>query len=142
MTEAHQAAPLLRTPLHKLHAERGARLMAFAGYEMPVQYPHRHDRAQPVRPFGMTGRPEVVQARWMGDQQGGHQATTVNRYGEIAFVQNSTANAARSRPCLNGQPPAASSRSRRRRSFLRRGSWSAAQVSALGKTTAEKVAAI
>ena len=44
MTEAHQAAPLLRTPLHKLHAERGARLMAFAGYEMPVQYPHRHDR--------------------------------------------------------------------------------------------------
>jgi glycine cleavage system aminomethyltransferase T len=33
---------LLRTPLRKLHAERGARLMAFAGCEMPVQYPHRH----------------------------------------------------------------------------------------------------
>src|SRR5262249_13402783 len=39
MSEARQKAPLLRTPLHKFHLERGARLVAFAGYEMPVQYP-------------------------------------------------------------------------------------------------------
>jgi aminomethyltransferase len=51
MSEAHQKAPLLRTPLYKFHAERGARLVAFAGYEMPVQYPtgilseHLHTRA-------------------------------------------------------------------------------------------------
>jgi len=50
MTEAQQKAPLLRTPLYKFHAERGARLVAFAGYEMPVQYPtgilseHLHTR--------------------------------------------------------------------------------------------------
>src|SRR6476620_4827394 len=50
MSEAHQSIPL-RTPLHKFHVERGARLVAFAGYEMPVQYPtgilteHLHTRA-------------------------------------------------------------------------------------------------
>lgn len=44
-------APLARTALHALHAEFGARMVPFAGYEMPVQYPtgvldeHRHVRA-------------------------------------------------------------------------------------------------
>lgn len=31
-------APLLRTPLHALHLRLGARMVPFAGYEMPVQY--------------------------------------------------------------------------------------------------------
>jgi aminomethyltransferase len=31
--------PLKRTPLYALHKELGARLVPFAGYEMPVQYP-------------------------------------------------------------------------------------------------------
>jgi aminomethyltransferase len=31
--------PLQRTPLHALHAELGARMVPFAGYDMPVQYP-------------------------------------------------------------------------------------------------------
>ena len=45
-------APLRRTPLYDLHRARGARMVAFAGYEMPVQYPagiiaeHLHTRAQ------------------------------------------------------------------------------------------------
>ena len=45
-------APLLRTPLHALHIARGARMVPFAGYEMPVQYPsgiiaeHLHTRAK------------------------------------------------------------------------------------------------
>ena len=37
-----QAAPpqtLKRTPLHDVHAALGAKLVPFAGYEMPVQYP-------------------------------------------------------------------------------------------------------
>ncbi len=44
------AAPLLQTPLHALHGRLGARMVAFAGYAMPVQYPaglmaeHRHCR--------------------------------------------------------------------------------------------------
>ncbi len=33
------AGPLKRTPLHALHKELGARLVPFASYEMPVQYP-------------------------------------------------------------------------------------------------------
>ena len=43
--------PAARTALHALHVELGARMVAFAGYEMPVQYPkgvlqeHRHTRA-------------------------------------------------------------------------------------------------
>jgi len=44
--------PLHRTPLHALHLALGARMVPFAGYEMPVQYPdgimaeHLHTRAQ------------------------------------------------------------------------------------------------
>ena len=41
---------LSRTPLHDLHIELGARMVPFAGYAMPVQYPsgiigeHTHTR--------------------------------------------------------------------------------------------------
>ncbi len=41
---------LLKTPLHALHLELGARMVPFAGYDMPVQYPagvlkeHLHTR--------------------------------------------------------------------------------------------------
>lgn len=44
------AATLLQTPLHALHVSLGARMVPFAGYAMPVQYPsglmaeHRHCR--------------------------------------------------------------------------------------------------
>jgi len=34
-----EAGTLLRTPLHAEHAALGAKLVPFAGYEMPVQYP-------------------------------------------------------------------------------------------------------
>ncbi|MBW8284330.1 MAG: glycine cleavage system aminomethyltransferase GcvT, partial [Rhizobium sp.] len=34
-----QSAELLKTPLHDLHLELGARMVPFAGYDMPVQYP-------------------------------------------------------------------------------------------------------
>lgn len=33
------AAPLAQTPLHALHLKLGARMVPFAGYAMPVQYP-------------------------------------------------------------------------------------------------------
>ncbi len=45
-------SPLQRTPLHSLHQRLGARMVGFAGYEMPVNYPpgiiaeHLHTRAQ------------------------------------------------------------------------------------------------
>ena len=44
------AGDLQRTPLHALHLELGARMVEFAGYDMPVSYPagvlaeHRHCR--------------------------------------------------------------------------------------------------
>src|SRR5580658_1282747 len=43
---------LKKTPLHALHLELGAKMVPFAGYEMPVQYPagvlkeHLHTREQ------------------------------------------------------------------------------------------------
>ncbi|SDT44561.1 glycine cleavage system aminomethyltransferase GcvT [Pseudomonas granadensis] len=43
---------LSKTPLHALHLELGARMVPFAGYDMPVQYPlgvmkeHQHSREQ------------------------------------------------------------------------------------------------
>ena len=45
-------ADLLTTPLNDLHRELGARMVPFAGYAMPVQYPagileeHKHARTQ------------------------------------------------------------------------------------------------
>ncbi len=33
------SVPLARTPLYDLHVARGAKMVPFAGYEMPVQYP-------------------------------------------------------------------------------------------------------
>src|SRR5256714_8890820 len=48
---ARDEFPLKRTPLHALHVARGGKLVAFAGYEMPVQYPagvlreHLHTRS-------------------------------------------------------------------------------------------------
>ncbi|HEY4084094.1 MAG TPA: glycine cleavage system aminomethyltransferase GcvT [Burkholderiaceae bacterium] len=45
------SAPLLKTPLHALHIELGAKMVEFGGYDMPVQYPmgvmaeHKHTRA-------------------------------------------------------------------------------------------------
>jgi aminomethyltransferase len=42
---------LLKTPLHAWHLERGARMGAFAGYDMPIRYPdgtiaeHNHTRS-------------------------------------------------------------------------------------------------
>jgi len=51
MAEPAPADDLARTPLHDLHVRRGARMVPFAGYAMPVQYPtgiikeHLHTRA-------------------------------------------------------------------------------------------------
>ena len=47
-----QISGLLRLPLHDLHAELGGKIVGFAGYDMPVQYPmgvmneHLHTRAK------------------------------------------------------------------------------------------------
>ena len=48
---SHSAdSELILTPLHALHLELGARMVPFAGYAMPVQYPkgilaeHLHTR--------------------------------------------------------------------------------------------------
>jgi aminomethyltransferase len=52
MSAAHDPATLLaQTPLNALHRELGARMVGFAGYDMPVSYPvgilgeHRHCRS-------------------------------------------------------------------------------------------------
>ncbi|MDJ1157847.1 glycine cleavage system aminomethyltransferase GcvT [Chelatococcus sp. SYSU_G07232] len=48
--EATSGAPLKTTPLHSRHVALGARMVPFAGYDMPVQYPkgiiaeHAHTR--------------------------------------------------------------------------------------------------
>lgn len=50
MSDPAGAPELLKTPLHALHLELGARMVPFAGYSMPVQYPaglmaeHKHTR--------------------------------------------------------------------------------------------------
>ncbi|SHO57961.1 glycine cleavage system aminomethyltransferase GcvT [Vibrio quintilis] len=50
MTSAPTNQPLLKTPLYELHLASGGKMVPFAGYEMPVQYPlgvkkeHLHTR--------------------------------------------------------------------------------------------------
>ncbi len=50
MSTSPAAAPLKQTPLHALHLELGAKMVPFAGYDMPVNYPggiiaeHKHCR--------------------------------------------------------------------------------------------------
>ena len=54
MADMNPPAALLKTPLHPLHVELGAKMVPFAGYEMPVSYPagilaeHRQCRASAV----------------------------------------------------------------------------------------------
>ena len=68
-------APLRRTPLYDLHLELGAKMVPFAGYDMPVQYPaglmaeHRtlREAARPVRrlahgPAAPGRRPDAAAA--------------------------------------------------------------------------------
>jgi aminomethyltransferase len=63
---------LLKTPLHALHLELGAKMVAFAGYDMPVSYPagilaeHRHCRASAVL-FDVS---HMGQLRLVGDDAG------------------------------------------------------------------------
>lgn len=60
---------LKRTPLHALHLELGAKMVPFAGYEMPVQYPlgilkeHLHTRSQ----AGLFDVSHMGQLRLAGD---------------------------------------------------------------------------
>jgi len=59
---------LLKTPLHALHVELGARMVPFAGYSMPVQYPaglmaeHHHTR----RAAGLFDVSHMGQLRLVG----------------------------------------------------------------------------
>ena len=69
-TAATAEAPLLTTPLHALHLELGARMVPFAGYSMPVQYPtglmaeHHHTRAA----AGLFDVSHMGQLRFEGTQ--------------------------------------------------------------------------
>ena len=66
MSEA--AADLRKTALHALHVDLGARMVPFAGYDMPVQYPagilteHNHTRAK----AGLFDVSHMGQARLWG----------------------------------------------------------------------------
>lgn len=61
--------PLHRTPLYDLHVELGAKMVPFAGYEMPVQYPsgvmgeHNHTREK----AGLFDVSHMGQARVTGE---------------------------------------------------------------------------
>jgi aminomethyltransferase len=64
-----QQQDLLNTPLHSLHLELGARMVPFAGYSMPVQYPqglmaeHKHTRDA----AGLFDVSHMGQLRLVGD---------------------------------------------------------------------------
>ena len=57
MSDVAADAKLKRTPLYRLHLDLGARMVPFAEYDMPVQYPsgilkeHLHVRAAAMTPL-------------------------------------------------------------------------------------------
>lgn len=63
------APPVAKTPLHRLHVELGARMVPFAGFELPLQYSagilteHNHTRAQ----AGLFDVSHMGQLRIVGD---------------------------------------------------------------------------
>lgn len=66
----NKSSPLEKTPLYDLHCEQGARMVPFAGYEMPVSYPlgikqeHLHCRTQ----AGLFDISHMGQIRLQGKQ--------------------------------------------------------------------------
>ena len=71
--------PLLRTPLYDLHVELGAKMVPFAGYEMPVQYDgvlpeHNHTRAH----AGLFDVSHMGQARLSGAESALEAVTTAD----------------------------------------------------------------
>ena len=69
MAPSATPAPLRHTPLHALHTALGARMVPFAGYAMPVQYPagliaeHQHTRTA----AGLFDVSHMGQLRLVGD---------------------------------------------------------------------------
>ena len=67
---AADAAPLARTALHDLHVSLGGKMVPFAGYALPVQYPagvlasHLHTRAPGCASLFDVGH--MGQLRWYG----------------------------------------------------------------------------
>ena len=70
---------LLKTPLHDLHLELGARMVPFAGYSMPVQYPaglmaeHHHTR----QAAGLFDVSHMGQLRLVGPDSGAALETLI-----------------------------------------------------------------
>jgi len=70
---------LKRTPLYDLHVELGAKMVPFAGYDMPVQYDgvmaeHNHTRAK----AGLFDVSHMGQARLVGEAQGFERLITAD----------------------------------------------------------------
>jgi len=65
-----QTTSIQKTALHALHVELGGKMVPFAGYDMPVQYPlgimgeHKHTRAK----AGLFDVSHMGQARYVGDE--------------------------------------------------------------------------
>jgi aminomethyltransferase len=70
MTQDNLTQDLLKTPLHGLHIDVGAKMVPFAGYDMPVQYPlgvkkeHLHTRDS----AGLFDVSHMGQVRLYGDK--------------------------------------------------------------------------
>jgi aminomethyltransferase len=52
MTSATTETPLLRTPFHQYHLDRGGKMVPFAGWEMPIRYGSIIDEHHQVRRSG------------------------------------------------------------------------------------------
>src|SRR5260370_1130441 len=53
-------AELRRTPLYAVHRESGAKMVAFGGWEMPVEYARLIAEHLPVRPPAAPPRPRLL----------------------------------------------------------------------------------
>jgi len=72
---------LKRTPLHNLHLELGAKMVPFAGYDMPVQYPTGilTEHLQTRRQAGLFDVSHMGQLRLTAKPGGGSLAGALER---------------------------------------------------------------
>ena len=74
------APVLLRTPLHERHVALGARMVPFAGWEMPVQYGSIIDEHRTVRSASSTTARSVAWVIRLSASSAGNQPTSSNSW--------------------------------------------------------------
>ena len=93
-TREHGMTDPLKTPLYDLHVELGGKIVPFAGYSLPVQYPlgimeeHLHCReAAGLFRSLRRGKMAYSLAGWLTGEPGGDMADVESAFDAVTFFE-------------------------------------------------------